>query len=305
MTTSCPRVSVGLPVFNGENYLAHALTALLQQDFEDFELIISDNASTDGTGEICRAFAAEDRRLRYYRNGTNIGLAANHNRTFALSRGEFFKWAAHDDDFPPQMLGRFVTAFEELPRSVAVVYSRCEYIDELGVAEWIDSDGVDLDDPRPHRRLAQLLGRIHMYNCPYGLIRADILRRTRLNGLYPMSDHVLFAELAMLGAFVELPEVLLRIRRHRGRTFTRTQDAKVLRELFNPGKRQRLRFLSMTNYMKLELIRSAALIPTSPKDKLLCTAVATVLPQWRTFKAFGGRHRRRLLNQWRPETHLR
>jgi glycosyltransferase involved in cell wall biosynthesis len=80
----------------------------LAQDFENFELIISDNASTDGTQEICQSFAEKDSRIRYSRNKTNIGLAANHNRTFELSRVEFFKWAAYDDDFPPTMLRRFV-----------------------------------------------------------------------------------------------------------------------------------------------------------------------------------------------------
>src|SRR5262245_582217 len=98
------KVNVGLPVYNGEKYLPNALSRLLEQDFEDFELIVSDNASTDGTQEICRSFAEKDRRVRYFRNETNIGLAANHNRTFELSQGELFKWAAHDDDFPRAML---------------------------------------------------------------------------------------------------------------------------------------------------------------------------------------------------------
>src|SRR6267142_5432239 len=101
-----PKVSVGLPVYNGEKYLPNTLKRLLEQDFEDFELIVSDNASTDGTPEICRMFAEQDPRVHYVRNEANIGLAANHNRTFELSRGELFKWAAHDDDFPPAMLAR-------------------------------------------------------------------------------------------------------------------------------------------------------------------------------------------------------
>ncbi|MGB2714041.1 MAG: glycosyltransferase family 2 protein [Vicinamibacterales bacterium] len=293
-----PRVSVGLPVYNGDTYLQNTLERLLQQDFENFELVICDNASTDRTQEICRDFAARDRRIRYHRNERNLGLAVNHNRTFELARGQFFKWAAHDDDFPKRMLLRFVQAFDELPPNVAVVYSRCEYIDEFGSSEWVDSDHVDLDDPRPHKRLAQMLWNIHMYNCNYGLIRSDMLRRTRLFGKYPMSDHVLFAELAILGRLVELPEALLRIRRHPGRTFTATQDPKKLRELFDPGRGDRFMPLSMKNYMKLEIVRSGMLIPPTAKDKLLCTAVATVLPQWRTFKAFGGRQKQRLRRMW-------
>jgi len=162
------------------------------------------------------------------------------------------------------------------------------------VSEWIDSDGVDKDDPRPHRRLAHLLWNIHMYNCPYGLIRSDMLRKTRLHGLYPMSDHVLCAELAILGVFIELQQPLLRIRRHPGRTFTRTQDARALRELFNPGRSRKTPLVSMKTYMKLELVRSGAIIPATIQDKVLCTGVAAVLPQWRWFRAFGGRQKQKL-----------
>src|SRR5882724_5779416 len=289
-----PKVSVGLPVYNGEKYLSNALKGLLEQDFKDFELIVSDNASTDRTPDICRIFAERDPRVRYVRNETNIGLAANHNRTVELSRGQFFKWAAHDDDFPPAMLARFVNAFEEGPPSIGLVYSRCEYVDELGNVEGVDSDGVDTSDLRPHKRLAHFLRHVHMYNCPYGLIRSDLLRKTRLYGLYPMSDHVLFAELAMLGVFVELSEPLLRIRRHPGRTFTATRSSKVLREMFAPGRGHRVLPVSMRTHMVAELIRSAMLIPPRPRDKVLCTAVALAVPQWRTFRAFGGRQKRRL-----------
>ena len=108
-----PTVSVGLPVYNGEKYLPNALTRLLEQEFEDFELIVSDNASTDATEAICREFVARDRRVRYHRNAVNVGLAANHNQVFSLARGQFFKWSAYDDDFPRPMLARFVSALQQ------------------------------------------------------------------------------------------------------------------------------------------------------------------------------------------------
>src|SRR5688572_10868700 len=97
-----PRVSIGLPVYNGENYLAEAIDSILAQTFEDFELIISDNASTDRTQEICEAYAAKDGRIRYYRSEVNKGSAWNFNRVFELARGEYFKWAAHDDYIAPE-----------------------------------------------------------------------------------------------------------------------------------------------------------------------------------------------------------
>jgi glycosyltransferase involved in cell wall biosynthesis len=295
-----PRVSVGLPVYNGDKYLPNAFTRLLQQDFEDFEIVVSDNASTDDTRDICLDFARKDARIRYSRNAANIGLAANHNRVFELSRGEFFKWAAYDDDFPRAMLRRFVGVFDEAGPEVSLVYSHCEYIDESGVPEWVDSDGVDRNDPRPHRRLAHLLANIHMYNCAYSLIRSETLRKTHLYGLYPKSDHVLFAELSMLGVFIEIPEPLLRIRRHPGRTFTATSDPRVLRDLFKPGQGRRFSPLGIEARMRLEIIRAAARAPLPIRERALCTAVATVTPQWRSFRNFGGRQKQKLLGRRPP-----
>ncbi len=77
-----PAVSIGLPVYNGDNFLAEAIDSILRQTMEDFELIISDNASTDRTEEICREYAAGDSRIRYYRNESNLGAMANYNLVF-------------------------------------------------------------------------------------------------------------------------------------------------------------------------------------------------------------------------------
>jgi glycosyltransferase involved in cell wall biosynthesis len=113
-----PRVSIGLPVFNGERYLARALDSLVAQDFEDFELIISDNASTDGTSEICQEYAGRDRRINVHRNERNIGAVGNFNRTLQLSSGDYFKWAAHDDWCAPEFLSRCVEVLDEDPSMI-------------------------------------------------------------------------------------------------------------------------------------------------------------------------------------------
>ena len=126
MDSRIPRISVGLPVYNGEAYLPAALTSLLKQDYGDFELIVSDNASTDGTEAICREFAANDPRIRYSRNETNIGAARNYNRVFELSRSKLFKWASHDDECHPSLLRRCVEVFDMSPPSTALVYTRAE-----------------------------------------------------------------------------------------------------------------------------------------------------------------------------------
>ena len=127
-----------------------------------------------------------------------------------------------------------------------------------------------------------------------------MLRKTRLFGLYPGSDHVLVAELAMLGTFVEIPEPLWRIRRHPGRTFTANKNSKALREMFTPGQGHKFSLIGIKTRMELELIRSAATVPLTLMDKILCTAMAIVKPQWETFRAFGGRQKRKLLRMFSP-----
>ena len=99
-----PRVSIGLPVYNGELFLENALDSILSQTYSDFELIISDNASDDKTEEICRSYAARDKRVRYSRNAHNLGAAPNYNRVYHLARGRYFKWASHDDVLAPEFL---------------------------------------------------------------------------------------------------------------------------------------------------------------------------------------------------------
>ncbi len=293
-----PTVSIGLPVYNGERYLRNALERLLAQEFRDFELIICDNASRDQTQQICREYAEKDNRIRYFRNPENIGLAANHNRTFELARGPYFKWAAYDDDFPESMLSGFVKVLNDAPSDICAVYSCCEYIDDSGFVQAVESDHVACDAEAPHRRLAHLLANVHMFNSIYGLMRSDIIRRTGLLGRFPMSDQVLLAELAMLGKLIEIPRPLLRIRRHMGRTFSASSDPRVLRELFAPGEGHRFPRIELRAHMWWKLIGAAARSPISAKDRLLCTAVAAVTPQWRRFRAYLGRRKREFFRRF-------
>ena len=286
-----PKVSLGLPVFNGERFLRVALDSLVQQDYEDFELIICDNASTDSTSSICLDYARRDTRIRYWRNEKNIGLAPNHNRVFELSRGDYFKWVAHDDEYPPQMLTRFVEVFTHAPPCVSVIYSQCEIIDESGNIQETGSDHVEKRDPSPCRRLAHLLLNASIYNFTYGLIRSDTLRKTQLHGSYPMTDRVLFAELAMLGELWEIPEPLLRLRFHAGRTFQANTTLRDLQTLFDPNTSS---LLGLESRVQWELIRSSYKTPARLRDKFLCVSTALGLPSWVRFKNFGGLQRRRL-----------
>lgn len=213
MRNDKPHVSIGMPVFNGENYLAEALDSLLAQTYSDFELIISDNASTDGTQEICRTYTARDRRIRYFRNQTNIGAAKNYNRVFELSSGEYFKWAAHDDLCAPEFLKRCVEMLDQ-DSSVILCHPRTSEIDEHGTVVRNYRADPDIGLSKPSQRFFQCVCVPHPQVAVFGVIRRNILEKTRHIGNFSSSDRVLLGELALLGRFHEIPEYLFFMRNH-------------------------------------------------------------------------------------------
>jgi glycosyltransferase involved in cell wall biosynthesis len=223
MCTNNPILSIGLPVYNGENFLKEALDSILTQTFEDFELIISDNASTDKTEEICREYAARDQRIRYYRNEQNMGAARNYNRVLELSRGKYFKWASDDDLCAPEFLERCVEVLEQKP-SVILSYPRSVRIDEEGRHIAKLADNLDINSPKPHKRFKRYhylrrefgnqVSGTGTFIPIYGVIRTKILKMTRLVGSYIASDIVLLDELALLGEFYEVTETLFFSRKH-------------------------------------------------------------------------------------------
>lgn len=211
-----PIVSIGLPVFNGEKYLAEAIDSFLVQSFGDFELIISDNASTDHTEEVCRKYVAADSRIHYFRNKVNVGAAHNHNLVFELSRGCYFKWAGHDDLYAPDYLARCVSVLDSEP-AVALCYPKTILIDETGHETGrYEEDDLDLSFPHPHQRLRSLLHHpMHMLLSPsLGLTRSKSLAKTGGYGNYFAADRVVLEELALQGPFRRIPEYLFYRRLH-------------------------------------------------------------------------------------------
>jgi glycosyltransferase involved in cell wall biosynthesis len=238
MSNEHPRVSIGMPVYNGENYLEETLNSIVAQTFEDFELIISDNASTDRTEEICKAYAAEDRRIRYYRNEQNLGPARNYNRVFELAKGEYFKWTAHDDLLAPEYLERCVEVLDRNP-ALVLCYSRVIFVDEQQQQlRKSCSDLLNLSSPQPHQRFKhyqELLFKKKKKGSSksptkadktdkhpggdrwlpiFGVIRTEALSKTPLIASYVNSDMILLGELALLGEFYEIPDYLFFYRDH-------------------------------------------------------------------------------------------
>ena len=202
-----PKVSIGLPVYNGEAHLRQALDSILAQTFTDFELIISDNASSDGTQEICLEYANRDPRIRYVRANENIGAARNFNRVLELARGTYWRWAAHDDVIQPTLLEKSVALLDTAPAEVVMAIPRRRMIPY----EWEPGMEVDEGETSPsfHRVSYAEVLRLPGPFCPifdFGLMRIDALRKTRLQGSYFGADLVLIAEMRLLGEIWEIPD---------------------------------------------------------------------------------------------------
>jgi glycosyltransferase involved in cell wall biosynthesis len=279
-----PILTIGLPVYNGEAYLSQAIRSLLDQDFEDFELIISDNGSNDRTEVICREAAAQDSRIRYVRSDQNQGATWNFRRVFELSRGEFFKYAAYDDECYPTMLRRCMEAMIAGGPSVALVYTQSEVIDENsevvpreGSPRW---DGVATTAQIACLRFWHVLWWVLHGQAFYGVMRASFLRRVRPN-VSVADDWVLLAQLAMLGKIVEVPEVLFRLRRHAANTWNGATTSQQVLQWHNPEASWFERVLPFRVAIMVEHMKSVCYLPLTVTEKLSCLPVACFTPPLR------------------------
>ena len=236
MSNHGPRVSIGLPVFNGEKYLSAAIDSILAQTFPDFELIISDNASTDGTEDICRAYAAKDGRIRCYRNENNLGASRNFSRVFELSSGDYFKWAAHDDVIAPDFLLKCVEVLDQDP-TVILCHSKVTVIDEFGNdVQDFDITLDKIDSPKPHERFTDLILTDRWCFEVFGLTRSSVLGMTPLIAGYVASDRILRAELGLRGRLHEIPESLFFSRDHPDRSVRALPAHHLRAEWFDPSR---------------------------------------------------------------------
>lgn len=170
ISTKRPTVSIGLPVYNGATFLPAALDSLLAQTFADVELIISDNASSDSTDEICRVYASRDKRIRYTRNSLNIGPLPNFLRTLELASGKYFMWASHDDLWSVDYVRRLVAGFDAQP-SVLLVAGRTDYITERGELATTPSANAPPNHVVPPRDLVGALFGQRASSWFYGMYR--------------------------------------------------------------------------------------------------------------------------------------
>lgn len=267
-----PRVSIGLPVYNGEKYLREALESILSQTYTDFELIISDNASTDRTQQICLSYAAKDNRIRYIRNKRNVGASNNFNHVVALSRGEYFRWAAHDDVIAPEFLEKCVDVLDSDP-SVVVCCSKTRFIDQNSQFQGTHSYAIRIGSRKPHERFGDIISiKIACAYAIFGLMRLHLLKKTPLLANYIGSDRNLIAELSLMGRIHEIPEYLFFSRNHPETCsaelcdFRSGNSYQIPTEWWDPTLAQRIVY----TYNFLGYLRSIRRVPLKWSELFLC-----------------------------------
>jgi len=236
MSNKEPLVSIGMPVYNGENYIEYALNSILSQTFTDYEIIISDNASNDETEAICRRFQNVNSNIRYYRNPKNLGASYNYNEVFRRAKGKYFKWAAADDMIENTYLERCVQALNGNSDAV-LSYTKTSIVDGCGDTLYLYDDSLDVASDNPAQRFISFYKEIRECNAIFGVIRSDVLRHTPLIGNFVGSDIHLLAELSLYGKFLCIPERLFFRRDHiDASSYDKSDQAQV--EFFDPAKSQ-------------------------------------------------------------------
>jgi glycosyltransferase involved in cell wall biosynthesis len=202
-----PRVTIGLPVYNGALTIEEAIRPLLAQTYTDFELLISDNASTDATQQLVERLARQDPRIRYVRQQVNIGANGNYSFVAREARGEFLKWCSASDWVAPTFLAECVAALDAHPEAV-IAAPRTRLFTGTPSNSYDCKGDVAILAEAPLERLVDMANRLHRNNAFNGLIRLAALRQTRLVEPYMSADMVLMGHLAMLGKFLLLDSSL-------------------------------------------------------------------------------------------------
>lgn len=228
-------VTIGLPVYNGEDYVLQAIQSILDQTFVNFEFIISDNCSSDNTEAICRIVAQRDARIRYHRQVKNLGATANENFLVSEARGEYFIWINHDDIYASTLIERAVKILNDRAE-VVVAYGQMATIDSAGKLLQPVEIGAGLASTDPHRRFARCVLRENCVHAALGLFRTSVLRQTLMNQPYYGSDHPMMAEVALIGELYEIPEYLFYRRVHSKSSLKANKDQRSLRLWFDSSK---------------------------------------------------------------------
>ena len=234
-------VSIGLPVYNGDRYLAEAIESILAQTYDNIELIICDNASTDRTQEICEEFQRRDHRVKYIRNPENIGGNRNFRKTFELSRGCYFKWASHDDNLAPDFIASCLAVLEK-DDDVVLSLPPIVYIDQDGR----ETGGqrvpdISIEDDRYLDRIRRFfdlqVASDDIVYAIFGLIRADVLRQLNVWEPYVSSEEILMLDLLRFGKLRQIQASKFYFRLHPESGFQKYRKPKDRARWFDPSRK--------------------------------------------------------------------
>ena len=201
-TDQDPLVTIGMPIFNEERFLKRTLDSLRAQSYENIQILISDNASTDGTGDIGSRVAGMDERITYFRVEENTGAAANFRRVLDRAEGKYFMWAAGHDEWSEDLVAESVATLEA-NETASIAFATSFWIDESGERDNRDTDYPDTRTMSLFSRFFTVFwGNMHPV---LGVIRLESLRRTRSMQTFAGADLVLLSELILMGDFVHTP----------------------------------------------------------------------------------------------------
>ena len=238
---SRPTLCVGMPVFNGAKFLTEALQSIVDQDFDSFEVLISDNCSTDATASICERFMKIDPRIRYHRNASNIGAPRNYNLVLRKSQTTYFKWASASDICSPSMFSQCIAALERHPQAILAFPQTHFFTNDISDSTAYEQDR-ELTQMSAYERFKDVLENLGFNNIINGVFRRSALSMARpQNPSFYSSDLVLMAELALRGHFVVASDAHF-YRRMSPEATANMRNPEELREHWTPGKHGARRF---------------------------------------------------------------
>jgi len=260
------KVIIGLPVYNGQKHLGAAIESHLCQTYGDFELVISDNGSTDATPELCAGYAKQDARVKYLRSDVNRGILWNHRRVFegVDNTTQYFRWAGGDDIMEPGLLQAMVAVLDARP-DVEAVMPDTKNIDDNGEIIGSMERVLDLQSSDVFERAHDILVANYQHVIAYGLLRAQTLRKMRTGPNYPGWDAVFAWELAIRGKMVQSPGPVLLRRFHPG-SISRVKTVKEMRKWVEPNAKAGLDFPHWN--WSYERLRALLACPMPARDRL-------------------------------------
>ncbi len=277
MDQRAPLVTIGMPTYNGARYLAQSLDSLLAQDYPNWELVISDNCSTDGTEAIARSYAAQHPQIRYVRSPLNRGAAANFNRVLELATGPYFVFAADHDLWAPTFVSRCVSVLETSPHSV-LVYAQTTLTEMDGRLLEVMNDRIELGDRSAVARYRSLIWNLHACNMIYGVGRLEAFRRA--GGLADVfgPDLLMLARLVLQGTVERVEEPLYFRRQNRAQETFEEERIRILVAL-NPASapdRRKLSYVQQMRELRDAHLRAVMSATTLSAMERLQAAVATL-----------------------------